>query len=632
MDENYTYQEAVSRIKDRLDIVETVSEHVILKKSGGSYWGLCPFHKEKTPSFSVNPKRQIYKCFGCGEGGDAISFLMKVTNSTFAEVIAELAQKFGIELPTSGSGGKDFQEKKKKIISALEKTADYYTENLFNSQEAKPVLEYLKNRGLSEATIKEYRLGYAMNSYEALQEYFSKSEDKFDKETLEEAGLIIKREKEVGYVDRFRRRIIIPIFDETGTVIAFGARSVDENQNPKYLNSPDTKVYNKSKTLYGLYQAKDEVEKEDAIIIMEGYFDVISTQANGLKNCVASCGTSLTNEHIKLISRYTTKRRIYLAFDTDSAGMRATERGADLIKEALGSLGDVKQFDESCLSVNEDKYACEIRVITPPDGKDPDEFIRENGIEAYRDYLKKAPLLLDFRLNEILKEKTADMTAQDKVKLAKKLMPLLLEIKNNITRNEYIKLVAQQLEIDEAALRNELSSMRDGSFSVPQRRTQPIVKKSLDISEKAQKILLSLYLIQESTLNIEELSALLKEVEFDQELLKNIKCTIDKLAFAVNNVGELIGALYTEFAEDDISKEVLTDLVYLSDTFKELSQEDLKFLISEQINNIERHKINSKKRAIRAQYTQTNSDDEKARAVQLQLKEQLENKLRTGDI
>ena len=417
----------VQQIKDKLDILDVVSRTVILKKKGQNYWGLCPFHKEKTPSFSVNPLKGIYKCFSCGEGGDVISFLQKTQNKNFMEVIRDEAQALGIELPKNVGGSPEKKELKQQVLSALKDACDFYNLNLTSSPNAQKALEYVKNdRGLSDGVIATYKLGYAPNSYDDLYKRF---QGKYSNQVLEEAGLVKKREREVGYIDTFRNRVIIPIFDENGNVVAFGARCLDDN-GPKYLNSSESLVYNKSKTLFGLYHAKDAIKEEDSVIVMEGYFDVISTQASGIKNCVASCGTSLTSGHINLISRYSKSRRIFLAFDTDSAGVKATQRGAEVIKEAFTGLGEIKQFDEIQSSLNDEKYACEIRVVSPPEGKDPDEYIRANGADAYRQYLNNAQLLLDYQINLALKDYNKSMPISEKLKLVKGVIPILANIQN----------------------------------------------------------------------------------------------------------------------------------------------------------------------------------------------------------
>ena len=633
-----TYQDVVAQIKDRLDIVDVVSKHVILKKSGGNYWGCCPFHNEKTPSFSVSPAKQIYKCFGCGEGGDVLSFLMKINNQSFAEVVKEQAEILGIELPNNFDKSKDNKDIKEQIYSCMKDAAEFYKKTLLENKTSE-AYQYLANRGITDENIETYRLGFAPNAYDALQKFLKV---KHNEEIQEKAGLIIKRENGNGFIDRFRNRITIPIFDEKGNIVAFGARAIEAGQNPKYLNSPETLVYNKSHVLYGLYHAKEAIKEKDSIVIMEGYFDVISAQVNGLKNAVGACGTALTDSHVKLISRYTQSRKIYLAFDTDKAGQMATKRGAEVIKEAFSGLGNIKQFDESFASTSEntDRYSCELRVVVPPEGKDPDEFIRENGAEAYAQVLRQAPLLVDFQIESVLKAYQKGMSPVEKSAIVKEVLPYLLEIGNNIVRDEYVKIVSSRLDITENSLQKELLNSSgkglNNTYSQkpkPQTQLAPIVKKSLNISEKAQKNLLSMYLINESSYNIQTLNSILKEVEYTNDTLIIVKDTIDKLVGRVNNVKELIETLYTEFAEDYEVKDIITDLIYLSDSFKNLSDKDFKIAINENIETIKSFKEKELKSHLRSQYKQVNDDDIKAIEQQIQLKELLKNKnkLRTGD-
>ena len=633
-----TYQDVVSQIKDRLDIVDVVSKYVILKKQGGNYWGCCPFHNEKTPSFSVSPAKQIYKCFGCGEGGDVLSFLMKINNQSFHEVVKEQAEILGIELPSSFDKGKDTKDIKEQIYSCMKDCAEFYKKTLLADKNSE-AYKYLAGRSITDENIETYVLGFAPNSYEALQQYLK---GKYSEDIQEKAGLIIKRENANGYVDRFRNRITIPIFDEKGNIVAFGARAIEAGQNPKYLNSPDTIVYNKSHILYGLYQAKEAIKERDSIVIMEGYFDVISAQINGVKNAVGACGTALTDSHVKMISRYTPSRRIYLAFDTDKAGQNATKRGADVIKESFAGLGNIKQFDESfgSLSSANERYACELRVVVPPEGKDPDEFIRENGAQAYMQVLEQAPLLVDFQIESILKTYQKGMSPTEKSSIVKELMPYLAEINNNIVRGEYVKIVANRLDINEGGMHNELKKYLNNGFSdtyspkpAVKKQLAPIVKKSLNISEKAQKNLLSMYLVNESTYSIQTLSNILKDVDFTNETLIIVKNTIDKLVQRINNVKELTETLYTEFAEDYEVKDIITDLIYLSDSFKDLSEKDFKTAINENIETINAFKEKEVKSHLRSQYKEVNDDDIKAIEKQIQLKELLKNKnkLRTGD-
>lgn len=620
---NVTFEDVVSQIKDRLDILDVVSKDVILKKSGGNYWGLCPFHKEKTPSFSVNPAKGIYKCFGCGEGGDALSYLTKTRGTPFKDLIKDLAIDFGLELPNTFSGVKN-KDSREQMIHACSQAAQFYQQSLYATADGTKAIEYLTNRGIDDKIIKRYLLGFA--SKESNHLYVS-LKDKFSNDILEKAGLVLKTTKG-DYIDRFRNRIIIPIHDENGNIVAFGARSVEEGQNPKYLNSSDSLIYNKSKLLYGLHYAKEAIKQLDSVIIMEGYFDVISAQAHGIENCVASCGTSLTSEHIKLISRYSNSRRIYLAFDTDSAGIKATNRGAEIIKEAFTGLGNIKQFDESYTNTGNDKYACEIRVITPPEGKDPDEFIRNSGSEAYFKHMEHAPLLVDFQINEALKNKDKAKKPNEKLKLVKEIIPILAEIQNKIIRSEYIKMVAAALSLDENALQSEINQI---DVEIPTRHTQvnPIVTNSSNILEKAQKNLLSLYLVNENHFTFPQLSEMMTRVEFSNEKLIIVKNTIDKLVHSVNNVKALIEQLYTIFAQDDGIKALITDLICLSEAFNKLSKKDFKLVIDENINKIEELRIEYEKAEMRNLYKNVNDNDNEALKVQIQIRDRI-NSL-TGD-
>lgn len=577
-----TYQEAVEEIKRRLDIVDVVQRYVVLKKSGANYMGCCPFHKEKTPSFSVNRQKGIFKCFGCGEGGDAISFLMKIQGKSFVEIISEEAKNMGIELPTT-NGGSDFGKKKQAALEIMKKAAEFFQYNLFNSPEAEFSREYLKKRSISDEIIKKYGIGYSLKSFDALQKHLMT-----DNQILENAGLIIKRENQKGYIDRFRGRLMIPVKNENGHVVAFGARALEEGQNPKYLNSPDTILYNKSHILYGFDSAKDAIRELNSVLICEGYFDTISLQVGGVKNAVASCGTALTQDHIRLIAKYCESRKIYLAFDTDNAGQMATERSASLIKEAFGGLGEIKQFD-SCYATTGDQYACEIRVVSPPQGKDPDEFIRENGGNAYIEHMLNAPLLLDYRLNKIMENMTKDISPLEKNKLVSKIIPIIEEIENNIVQNEYIKRVATRLQIDEGLLLREIKAYRQKNERIDapifEEKSQ-IVTKSSNFIEKMQKNLLSLFFINVSDNNRSELISIIQSQKIENKNLNILAQTIDKLAFMSNNTEELTQALFNEFENSSEIKHIITDLIYLSKCYVNLSDSDIHVAIVETTEKI----------------------------------------------
>ena len=612
--------EIITQIKDRLDIVDVVSQQVILKKNGSHYWGLCPFHKEKTPSFSVNPSMGIYKCFGCGAGGDAITFIMKTQNKEFMDVVREYAEKFGLEMPNSYHKSES-KEIKEEMIRACAKAAEFYNLRLLMDKEPETlyVLDYLKNRGITKEIIEKYHLGIAPKAYAM---FYKKFRHDFSEEVMEKAGLIIKT-REGEYIDRFRNRAIIPIQNEFGDYVAFGARAVEKDQMPKYLNSSDSLIYNKSKLLYGLYTAKDAIKKDDSVILMEGYFDVISAQAHGIENAVASCGTALTPDHIKLLSRYTPSRRIYLSFDTDLAGQKATNRNAELIKDAFKGLGNIKQFDESYISTSNDKYSCEIRVICPPEGKDPDEFIRSVGADSYKEYMKHAPLLIDFQLNNILKEKPK--TPIEKTKVVKEIIPLLMEIQNKIIQAEYVKMVSDAILVDEKALLVELDNAKK-SEAIKNTDVQRIVKKNIPISQKAQKNLLSVFLVTDSHFTLDEISRIIGDTPFTDETLINVKSTIDKLTCTVNNVKELIDKLYTTYVNEPEVQKLITDLISISESFQNLDETDFITAIRENINKI--NECQNEKEKIRNLYKSANDNETEALKIQMQLRDKINNRLK----
>ncbi len=622
-----TYSEAVDEIRNRLDILEIVQSRVLLKKKGANYWGCCPFHEEKTPSFCVNTQKGIFKCFGCGEGGDAISFLMKINNQTFGEVIKDLALKYGIELPKTLGDSKQHTEEKQQIKQLLKDITKYYHDNLLNMPQAKPALEYLEKRGITKEIIDEYMLGYSPKEYTGLTE---KYKAEYTPNILEKAGLIIKTEKG-DYIDRFRNRIMIPIRDESSNVIAFGARATEANQNPKYLNSPDTVLYNKSRTLYGIDKAKEQMIKDDYVVIMEGYFDVISAQAYGLKNAVASCGTALTVDHVRLIAKYSKSRKIYLAFDTDTAGLNATKRSTDVIKEAFKGLGNLKIYDQAYSTLSDDKYTCEIRVIAPFDSKDPDEYIREYGIDSYKEYIKKAPMLLDFELEQILKDYKSNLSPTDKLKLVKKIMPLIEEIPNNIIQNEYIRIISDRIDIDEKSLIREVNKTKMLKSSI-YRDSSSIVTKTSNICEKAQKNLLSLFFTVGSESDMNFLKESIQDVKFTDENLTKIKETIDKLSFQINNnVEKLIHTLYTQFAEDNELKEIITDLIYIAESFKGLSDEDFRSAVCENKARIQKYHSDCEKKELISKYKNLKDDDIESMQFQMQLREKIRNKHKIGE-
>ncbi len=620
-----TFEEALSQIKSQMDIVDIVSEEVVLKKKGSNYWGLCPFHGEKTPSFSVNAERGFFKCFGCGVGGDAITFLMKIHNWDYMQTIKYLAERYNVELPEyNGDGGKH-KEERTLMTEACKKAVEFYQDILLSSPSDNIAVKYLNKRDITPAIISKFSLGLSLKEPNML---YNKLKRDYDDSILEKAGLILKS-NQGRYVDRFRNRIIIPIQNEQGEYIAFGARAIEEGQNPKYLNSSDSPIYNKSRILYGLYTAKEAIKQEDSVVIMEGYFDVISAQAHGIHNAIASCGTSMTLEHVKMLSKYTRSRRIYLSFDTDLAGQNATKRGGELIKSAFSGLGNIKQFDESHISTNDDKYACEIRVVSPPEGKDPDEFIRSSGAEAFKSYIEHAPLLLDFELNQLLKKKNEVTTPQEKSELVKEILPVLNDVQNPIIQSEYVKIVATALSLDDKALQQDVKKVSRTDFIVPEVSSVNVTKSS-PIEEIAQKNLLSLFLVNVSPYSTDMISGRIKSVNFTNKTLIIVKDTIDKLINTVNNVSDLTNKLYIEFSQNQEIKSLITDLICISETFNNLKEAEFDAIIRENIETLEKCRLNEEHLQMKKLYQEANDDETESLKVQMQLRDK-KKKLRTGD-
>lgn len=350
-----------------------------------------------------------------------------------------------------------------------------------------------------------------------------------------------------------------------------------------------------------------------------------------MENAVASCGTALTPDHVKILSRYTKSRRIFLSFDTDGAGINATKKGSAVIKETLSTLGDIKQFDESHISsAMDNKYACEIRVVSPPQGKDPDEFIRTMGGDAFKEYIKTAPLLIDFLLNNILKEKNSAKTPQQKAELVEQTIEILKDVNNKIIQSEYVKMVSTVINVDENAMLKELARIeRQGDNEGRIQYKQKVVTNSSQFEIKAQKNLLSVFLANDNVLSYQQLKEMLPEDIIQDETLIIVKNTIDKLACTINNVKELTKNLYTEFIEDDNLTQILTDIVELSEAFHGLEPDEFERAVRENIVRLKKCYQEKEAEKIRQQYKQVNDDEIEALKIQMQLRDKI--KLRTGD-
>ena len=447
----------IQEIKDRLDIVEVISDFVSLKKSGSNYKALSPFTNEKTPSFFVSPSKQIFKCFSTGKGGDAIEFLKEVDSMTYIEAIKYLGEKYGVEINEKESNY-EINNEKESLLILINKSKEFFKKNL-ETQEGKSIaLTYFNHRNINEEMINKFELGYSVDKWDSLYNYLVKNQ--FDEDQIIKAGLILENNNKK--YDRFRNRVIFPIQNLSGKTIAFGARILSEEKNqPKYINSPETSLYIKSNTLYGLYQSKNTIRKMDNCYLVEGYTDVIALFQIGIENVVASSGTSLTTNQIKLVSRYT--KNITILFDGDKAGVSASLRGMDLILE-----NDMN-----------------VKVVSFPEGYDPDSFSKKVGKQKFEEFLiQNETNLISFKVNLLNDFKS------DPVKKSEMIFDIvrsISKIPNSIKRSVFLKEASTSLEINEQALISEMNKLLIGQGN-KNIQTNNFIEKKKDIKKKDESI------------------------------------------------------------------------------------------------------------------------------------------------
>jgi len=435
----------VDEIKERLDIVDTISQYVSLKKAGRNYKGLCPFHAEKTPSFIVFPDTQSWHCFGaCGTGGDIFTFIMRQENLDFAGALRLLAQRAGVSLKPRTETDLAQDKLKKRLREINEVAAKYFHNLLLNSTEGERARHYLAQREINQETIGRFQLGYALDDWQALGDYLQ--ERGYKREDILAAGLIVEREDGSGYYDRFRGRLIIPIRDERGGVVGFGARTLGDSI-PKYINSPQTPIFDKSTILFGLDLAKGAIRREGLAIIVEGYMDVLTAHQHGIANVVASMGTALTESQLKLLKRFS--KRFALALDADAAGYQATLRSVALAQDALAEKVMPVPTPRGLIKF-ESYLDIDIRIITLPQGKDPDKVIRENSA-LWAELVEKALPIVEFYFRAVTSELDLD-SPKDKAEAVRRLLPIVQEIGSPVERTHYIQKLARLVRVDERTL------------------------------------------------------------------------------------------------------------------------------------------------------------------------------------
>jgi DNA primase len=461
-------EDIIQQVIDRTDIVELIGSYIPLKKAGVNFKGLCPFHHEKTPSFVVTPNKQIFHCFGCHEGGNVLGFVMKHERLDFAEAVRLLAGKAGIVIPEVDPGSAAKDSLRQQVLKANEAAVEYYHQNLIAGKE--PEVEaargYLKLRAVSLDCARRFRIGYAFDAWDGLSRHLKLKG--FGDEVIARSGLVVPRDNDKGYYDRFRGRIIFSIFDYRGRAVAFGARALKKDDKAKYINSPETVLYTKGQHLYGLNWAKDAVSREDAVIIVEGYLDCLRPVEAGIDNVAASLGTALTLDQIRLIRRYT--RNVIMLFDMDTAGQSATARSLDLLLEE----------------------EMNVRVAALADGEDPDSFILKAGPDAFRQRVAQAVGLFDFKLGRLSLAHNA-RTIEGRAMICGEMLPAIDKIPSEVVRDGYVRELARRLEIPEETVLRERRRLQ-GAAAPRAVRVEPAAAIEVKEISPDEKFLLQLML------------------------------------------------------------------------------------------------------------------------------------------
>ncbi|MFH1458511.1 MAG: DNA primase [Candidatus Omnitrophota bacterium] len=566
-------------ILSRVNIVEVISGYVPLKKAGRNFKASCPFHHEKTPSFMVSADRQIFHCFGCGESGNAFKFLMRYERLEFLEAVEILAKKAGVELPKTDTRESKAASINTQLYKINELAALHYEQNLKAPAGGKPK-DYLLKRDIKEETIKTFRIGLALNRWDALiNDLRGKN---YSLSLLEKAGLILSKEGG-GFYDRFRNRIIFPICDIKSRVVGFGARVLDETL-PKYINSPETPIYVKGRNLYGFHLAKDSIRDRDFVVIVEGYFDFIIPYQAGLKNIVASLGTALTSEQARLIKRYT--HNVVMVYDADAAGELATLRSLDIfIEEEMN-----------------------VRIVSLPKGFDPDTYVRKHGIQSLEEKITGACDLFDYKL-QVLKSRFNVRKVEDKARIAGSMLETIHKIKNAVLKSEYVRKLAQDLDIREEALLEEIRKISPAKpyagFS------DGVSKKTTQAINPTEQLLIKL-MLEENEL-VEHIRKNLEPADFQDERA----CRIVSILFDLIGQGKTVDpASLINHLDDELASQVICESMFLPET---LSQDQKEAVVADCVRRLKSKKSRLKRELLHGQIKaaqQTGDEEELGRLIE----------------
>lgn len=577
-------EELIDDIKNSNDIVDIVSQYVILKRSGRNFFGLCPFHKEKTPSFSVSPDKQIFHCFGCGAGGNVIHFISKIENVDFKESLEILAERAGITLPTLDNGADSKKQfLKEKVYEINKEAAIYYHETLYK-EISKPAQEYVKKRKLDNKTLKDYCIGYApanSNLYKFLKQ------KGFTDEEILASDLVNKYNN--NFVDRFRNRLIFPIQDVRNRYIAFGGRVLD-NSLPKYINSPENIVYSKARNLYGLNVAKKS--KLEKLIIVEGYMDVVSLHQRGIENVVASCGTALTEAQGRLLRKYAEK--IIISYDSDSAGQAATLRGLEI----LTNLG------------------CDIRILQMEGAKDPDEYVIKYGNGRFNNLVDKAISLVEFKV-KVLKKDLDLSNVNDKIKFLNEIAKLLSNVDNKMEQEVYIDTISREYNISKEAIYAEINklnySRNQGRKTLESNYKRNVIKKKETLPEtlvKRENMIIGI-LLNGKTEVYNQIKNILSPEDFkkeeNKEIMQKLYEEFEKGNSNINNILEI-------FNDNEEIISILTGI--MADDYE---IKDDKKAIEDLINNYKKEKLTNRKKEIIDFLNDENIDKKEASNLEKEL-------------
>ena len=536
--------EFVEQVTARTDLLQIVQSYVPLKRKGNRYWGCCPFHGEKTPSFSVVPDKGFFYCFGCHAGGNVFKFLSLIENITYFEAIKLQAEKLGIPMPQRQKTPQEIARDKEiaDLRKVNEMARDFYHNCLTLTRLGEPGKAYFTSRAISAETIAEFKLGFAPHAWDKLSTAFLKRGVK--QELLLSDGLAAERQNGGGIYDRFRNRIIIPIADERGRVVGFGGRVLDDS-TPKYLNTPETVLFNKRRILFGLDRANRAIKQAGYAIVVEGYMDAISVFSAGVKNVVASLGTAFTAEHCKLLLRYAPA--IYFCYDSDDAGQKATIRALSIV-QGTGAT---------------------VRVIVVPDGKDPDEYIRKHGAEAFQQLVKKALPLVEYRLQYVLKNFDHD-SLEGKVKALHAMLPVLTGIREPAVLGEYIKRLSQALLLDEGIVRDEFrrfghQPLPEDSGVVQREPIRQAVRRTDTALQRAGRIVIRLA-FQDAGI-LAHFATMVPLNDVSDEPQREILLALQELAAQGKNSNDTeMANKLSETAMAELSRAMVEDLGVLSET------------------------------------------------------------------